>query len=159
MTLFGFAHFCLVIMPYFYRIIRTLRWTVTVLMFHWPWFGLQYILLFFFVYMLPALHRRPLLPNSLFGIAHLTGGLCGMSFWHSGNLPGSVCYCTVLHICCFGGGSTGQWWRGGPFLQFLVFSGGSSAWGCFCSLGLGSGTPGLFGCLDALSGALLLVAL
>ena len=64
--------------------------------------------------------------------------------------PAWLCFVVVL---CFisavlGGGSTGQWWGGGPFLWFLmVSSSGFPARGHFDNLGLGLGSPGLFICL------------
>ena len=37
--------------------------------------------------------------------------------------------CTCFASVVFAGGSTGQWWGGGPLLKwFMVFSGGLPAW-------------------------------
>ena len=93
--------FCVVIMSYCDITVGTLCWIVTVLMFHGPQFG--HILLCI-VYMLPALYRPALdtsysIRDYLFdrwffcpGFYWYGLGPCGVSFWHSGNLPGCVCY-------------------------------------------------------------------
>ena len=157
------THFCVVLMPYFLQNYRNtpLRWTIIVLMFPGPQFGLRNIFIMSCTYVAglfrPAFGTSYSIRDYPFdqwffcpGVYWYGLGPCGMSFCHSSNLPGCVCCYTVFHVCCYWGGSAGQW-RGGWFLSpaFMVFPVDFPAWGRFGNLVLGLGPSCLFGCLEA----------